>query len=117
MRRRDILGNMAVSALATTGLSQPSAANSRATLDAVIIGAGMAGLAAAQTLRKAGKRVLILEARERIGGRTFTSRAWSDAPMDLGASWIHGVRGNPLTKLADSVKAKRVVTSYTSAKL
>ena len=57
----------------------------------VIIGAGMAGLAAACELARSGVRVSILEARERIGGRVFTLRdPGSKFPMELGAEFIHG---------------------------
>lgn len=66
----------------------------------VVVGAGVAGLAAARALVAAGREVVVLEGRERIGGRVVTSRAWRDMPCDLGASWIQGTRGNPLTKLA-----------------
>ncbi len=78
----------------------------------VVIGAGLAGLAAASELHKQGREVMILEARDRVGGRLWTSQKWSDAPMDLGASWIHGVLGNPITKLAQECDAERVTTSY-----
>ena len=57
----------------------------------------------------------VLEARERIGGRIWTSTEWADAPMDLGASWIHGLTGNPLTALAQQAAARTVTTSYDSA--
>lgn len=78
----------------------------------LIVGAGMAGLAAARTLHDRGVAVTLLEARDRIGGRVWTSRDWPDVPVDLGASWIHGVRGNPLTALADASGASRVETDY-----
>lgn len=78
----------------------------------LVIGAGLAGLAAAQKLNKAGYEVLVLEARPRVGGRLWTSLKWADTPVDMGASWIHGVNGNPLTRLADEVKAVRMETSY-----
>lgn len=81
----------------------------------VVVGAGLAGLAAARELAAAGAQVLVLEARARIGGRIWTSRQWPGMPMDLGASWIHGVKGNPLTTLADAAGAPRVATSYDSA--
>ena len=78
----------------------------------LVIGAGLAGLAAAQSLRRAGCPVVVLEARERIGGRLWTSTRWPEMPVDLGASWIHGVTGNPLTALADASGAQRRVTSF-----
>jgi len=59
--------------------------------DVVIIGAGMAGLAAAGDLGRAGLSVCILEARDRLGGRVFTQRdPECDSPIELGAEFIHG---------------------------
>jgi monoamine oxidase len=59
--------------------------------DVVIIGAGAAGLAAARTLAGSGRSVLLLEARDRIGGRIWTRReADAGAPIELGAEFIHG---------------------------
>lgn len=83
----------------------------------VVIGAGMAGLAAANRLVQAGLSVTVLESRDRIGGRIWTSRLWPDAPLDLGASWIHGVKGNPLSLLADAAGARRVMTHLDNALL
>jgi monoamine oxidase len=59
--------------------------------DVIVIGAGMAGLAAAKRLGEAGRRVLILEARDRIGGRVHTVRApgWP-VPVEAGAEFVHG---------------------------
>jgi monoamine oxidase len=78
----------------------------------VVVGAGLAGLAAAQELYRQGHDVVVLEGRDRIGGRIWTSTQWSDLPLDLGASWIHGIQGNPLTDLADQLRAPRLMTSY-----
>jgi len=59
--------------------------------DAIVIGAGVAGLAAARDLSAAGKRVCVAEARERIGGRIFTMRDTREPlPIELGAEFIHG---------------------------
>lgn len=57
--------------------------------DAVVIGAGFAGLTAARDLAKAGKRVVIVEARDRIGGRTWYRRfADTDFSIELGGNWL-----------------------------
>lgn len=77
----------------------------------VVIGAGLSGLAAARELHRCGAEVEVLEARDRIGGRVWTGTKWRDMPMDLGASWIHGRIGNPLTRLADEIESPRVETT------
>ncbi|CAG1015570.1 polyamine oxidase [Rhizobiaceae bacterium] len=79
---------------------------------AAVIGAGIAGLACARRLAGAGFETVVLEARDRIGGRILTDRRWSGRPVDLGASWIHGASGNPVTALAREAGARRVATSY-----
>jgi len=63
---------------------------------AIVIGAGVAGLSAARELAAAGRDVLVLEARDRIGGRIRTIDL-AGAIVDLGASWLHGPHQNPLT--------------------
>ncbi|MEA5463879.1 FAD-dependent oxidoreductase [Leptothoe sp. PORK10 BA2] len=81
----------------------------------VVIGAGLSGLAAAQELHRQGHEVVVVEGRDRIGGRIWTSSKWADMPLDFGATWIHGTQGNPLTDLADQINAKRLTTSYDRA--
>ena len=65
-------------------------------VDVLVIGAGIAGLAAARVVTASGRSCAVLEARDRIGGRIWTSTSWPDLPVDLGASWIHGSDGNPV---------------------
>ena len=57
--------------------------------DTVIIGAGIAGLAAGRRLASEGRRVAIVEARDRVGGRIYTHRA-AGIPIELGAEFVHG---------------------------
>jgi monoamine oxidase len=56
----------------------------------LVVGAGAAGLAAARTLQDAGHEVTVLEARERVGGRAFTSYDIAEHPVELGAEFVHG---------------------------
>lgn len=93
----------------------PSALKARTGRRIFVIGAGLAGLSAAGNLVAAGAEVVVLEARDRIGGRIWTRHHWPDLPTDMGASWIHGVTGNPLTAIADAAGIARIETSYDSA--
>src|SRR5215212_6591020 len=77
----------------------------------LIIGAGMAGLGAARSLRDAGWPVQIIEARDRIGGRVLTTRDWG-VPLDMGASWIHGTTDNPLSEVAKKAGIETFPTDY-----
>ena len=58
-------------------------------LDVIIVGAGMAGLAAARALAEAGRSVLLLEAADRVGGRILTLRHGREV-IELGAEFVHG---------------------------
>jgi monoamine oxidase len=99
--RRGFLKTLAAGALPLVGGALRAAAPGTRV---AVVGAGMAGLAAVDRLSKAGVETVLIEARDRIGGRV-----WTAAPgIDLGASWIHGPVGNPLVALADAVGAKRV---------
>jgi len=77
----------------------------------IVIGAGMAGAAAARTLKNAGVDVQVLEASDRIGGRIHTSTQWG-APVELGAAWVHSRKGNPITGLAATTGLTLVPTDY-----
>lgn len=83
----------------------------------LVVGAGAAGITAAALLRRLGLRTILLEARERIGGRIWTVGGPQGCPVDLGASWIHGTVGNPLTELARRSGARLVRTDRTRVAL
>ena len=71
--------------------------------DVVIIGAGVAGLTAARALAEAGRSVLLLEARDRVGGRVWTRHASESAvPVELGAEFIHGQIPQTLSLLQEA---------------
>jgi len=74
-----------------------------------IVGAGMSGLSAANRLASEGIGVTVIEARDRIGGRVWTDDRLG-FPLDLGASWVHGVNGNPLIPLSDAAGQQRIAT-------
>jgi monoamine oxidase len=71
-------------------------------IDLAIVGAGAAGIAAAREARARGIRVIVLEAADRIGGRTRTIE-WEGHRLDLGATWLHSADRNPLAALADQL--------------
>ena len=68
-------------------------------LDTIIIGAGWSGAVAARDLASKGFSVLVLEARDRVGGRAKTHNG-----IDVGCSWIHGYKeGNPARGIAEGL--------------
>jgi monoamine oxidase len=106
-RRQLLLGALALGSAAALGgcaQKEPGAdspapsesASGDRTVDVLVIGAGIAGLAAAQHVVGSGRSCAVLEARDRVGGRIWTSGTWSDVPVDLGASWVHGTDSNPV---------------------
>lgn len=118
MTRRDftlLLKTLISGAALTTTTDAPANTVVQNRRRIIVIGAGMAGLAAARKLKAYGHDVLILDARNRIGGRIQTSTQWSDFPVDLGASWIHEVTGNPLTAVATEAHATLIQTNYNSS--
>ncbi len=70
--------------------------------DVAVIGAGLAGLTAARNLMQAGVDVLVLEARDRVGGRTYTRPASDGTLLDLGGQWI-GPTQQRIAKLANEM--------------
>lgn len=75
--------------------------------DTIVVGAGVAGLTAARLLTRHGRRVLVLEARDRVGGRVSTDHRLGRA-TDMGASWIHGVNGSPVAAAAEAFGMRTV---------
>ena len=115
LSRREAL---ALAAAATGALlagcadSAPAAGRKRV----IVVGAGLAGLGAAATLRARGFDVTVVEARERIGGRVNSVERFGTT-IDLGAAWIHDSRGNPLTAVAKSAGLETVATDYDRVEL
>jgi len=69
--------------------------------DVAIVGAGAAGLAAALELQRAGRSIVVLEARARAGGRAHTFEARREFPLDAGCGWVHSADQNPLVPLIE----------------
>ena len=69
-------------------------------IDVAVVGAGAAGLAAAHRLRERGISTLVLEARDRIGGRAHTVITSTGHAVDLGCGWLHSADRNPWVAIA-----------------
>lgn len=113
LSRREALGlGAAAMGALLLGVDRPAEAAPDRGETVLVVGAGMAGLAAAVRLEKMGFTVIVVEARDRVGGRVRTDRSVNGLAFDVGASWIHGIRGNPITKLARRARAARSRTLY-----
>lgn len=95
LSRRGFLSGAASVAVATRARASQD-------VDAVVVGAGAAGLAAARKLREAGRSFVVLEARARTGGRAFTDTSLG-APFDAGAQYIHWAERNPWKGIANQL--------------
>jgi monoamine oxidase len=93
LSRRQLLGGAAVAGLAVTAGVGPTAAREAAAaptvdVDAVVVGAGLAGLTTARELVRAGRSVRVLEARNRVGGRTLNHVLANGRVTDVGGTWV-----------------------------
>lgn len=107
--RRSFLKKGAAASLGITSLMSGALAQEKLDFDAIVIGAGISGLSAAKRLKDWGYEVLVLEADATFGGRIKTDHSLG-AAFDLGAAWIHGPDGNPISDLADIVNAETYLT-------
>jgi monoamine oxidase len=72
-------------------------------VDVAIIGAGAAGLGAANALKDSGLAVIVLEARDRVGGRAHTIQAAPDVVFDVGCGWLHSANQNTFVPIAEAL--------------
>jgi len=72
-------------------------------VDVAIIGAGAAGLGAAHALKDSGRSFIVLEARDRVGGRGHTVMAAPDVVFDVGCGWLHSADENSFAKIAEAL--------------
>ncbi|WP_198534036.1 flavin monoamine oxidase family protein [Aquidulcibacter paucihalophilus] len=107
LNRRALLGGLAASSLVTN-----VSAGTITDTDVIIIGAGVAGISAARQLKAAGIRTLILEARDRIGGRVLTDTETLGHAFDRGPYWLHNKATNPLVPLARQAGIGLIESSY-----
>ena len=97
--RRDLLAASAAAVLPGIGNRAWGATLPREA-DIVVIGAGAAGIAAARRIQAANRKVIVVEADARLGGRCWTDNGTFDVPFDRGARWLHNPETNPMVKLA-----------------
>ena len=95
--RRCFLATAAALAARPAAAATPQPAP--AATDVIIVGAGAAGIAAARRIAAAGRRYVLVEASDHIGGRCVTDTKTFGVPYDRGAHWIYAPDLNPLTKL------------------
>jgi monoamine oxidase len=93
LNRRELLGAGAAGAIAASGAAAPEAEarrrkrRPRRAYDVIVVGAGLAGLTAARKVREAGRSVLVLEARRRVGGRNLDHGIGQGAVAEMGGEW------------------------------
>lgn len=85
--------------------------------DVIVVGAGAAGLAAARALHDAGRRVIVLEARDRIGGRVWTDHRFGPVPVERGAEFIHGEQADTWAWVARAGAQTELVARWSGRRL
>lgn len=116
-RRRFLqLSSLALTSVLTRNLLTAQPAHIQADETILVVGAGIAGLAAARRLQSAGYTVVVLEGRDRIGGRVWTDDTLG-VPLDFGAAWIHGIDGNPIYDLTRQWGITTSVTDFDASGL
>jgi monoamine oxidase len=98
--RRDFLSASAALAILASRGNRAWAAPLPREADIVVVGAGAAGIAAARRIQAVNRKVIVVEADTRLGGRCWTDGATFDVPFDRGARWLHNPETNPMVKLA-----------------
>ena len=88
--RRGLLGGAAGGAALALATAEANGARRRRTarVDVAVVGAGLAGLTAARRIARAGRSVLVLEARERVGGRTLNHSIGGGDVIEVGGQWV-----------------------------
>lgn len=100
--RRDFLAASAA-ALAFPGAARAAQVALPKDTEIVVVGAGAAGVAAARRVLAANRKVVVIEASSRVGGRCWTDTATFGVPFDRGARWLYAQNTNPVARLARSV--------------
>src|SRR3954466_6676803 len=102
LTRRKLLGTPALGTAATALPETSAFGASHVRADVAIVGGGLAGLTAARNLVKAGHSVIVLEARDRVGGRTFNHKLPDGQAVEAGGEFV-GPTQTRVLALAKSV--------------